>query len=158
MNPGEHDRLYNLLPALYRKVDEQQGAPLRALLSVLQEEIDRLEEDMRAQYDNWFIETCDRWAIPYIADLVGVRGLVDPQQLFDGQRRRVANALRYRRRKGTLAVLRTRAAGRVRLACARGGILSLPGYDPARGPPATRCRPDLRCAQWADAGRSGHAV
>ena len=105
MNATRSDRLYSLLPALYRTVDENEGGPLRALLAVLQKELNLLEEDMQAQYDNWFIETCDRWVIPYIADLVGVRGLNDPQQISDGQRRQVANALRYRRRKGTLAVL-----------------------------------------------------
>ena len=61
MNGSRQDRLYNLLPALYRQLDERQGQPLRALMAVLEREYARLEEDMGAVYDNWFIQTCDRW-------------------------------------------------------------------------------------------------
>jgi hypothetical protein len=98
------DRLYNLLPALYRQVDEAQNQPLRALLSVLESELLRVEEDTGAMYDDWFIETCDLWAVPYIADLLGVREIRDVEHI-PSQRRLVANSISYRRRKGTLAVL-----------------------------------------------------
>jgi len=30
-----------------------------------------LEQDMEDLYDNWFIETCDAWVVPYIGDLLG---------------------------------------------------------------------------------------
>ncbi|MCB8984940.1 MAG: hypothetical protein H6659_14005 [Ardenticatenaceae bacterium] len=98
------ERLYNLLPALYRRRDAASGQPLRALLAVIEAEMDRLESDIEAAYDNWFIETCDEWVVPYLADLVGIDDLVDGV-LLPGQRRRVANQSAYQRRKGLAAVL-----------------------------------------------------
>ncbi|MEZ4734063.1 MAG: phage tail protein [Caldilineaceae bacterium] len=100
------ERLYNLLPAIYRVRDDAQGEPLRTLLSVIEGELERIEADIEGLYDNWFIETCDEWVIPYIADLLGVRLLhpVNTKGVFS-QRAYVANTLRYRRRKGTPAVL-----------------------------------------------------
>ncbi len=99
-----NERLYNLLPAHYRRRDAENGQPLRALLAVMETELDRLESDVAAAYDNWFIETCDEWVVPYLADLVGIEDLVDGV-LLPGQRRRVANQSAYQRRKGLAAVL-----------------------------------------------------
>ncbi|MET1080527.1 MAG: hypothetical protein ABWY06_21155 [Pseudomonas sp.] len=100
------DFLLNQLPAFYRARDAEQGGPLRALLGVLAEQGDLLEADIAQLYDNWFIETCDDWLIPYIGDLLGVRGLysVSGTQAF-GMRAYVANSLRLRQRKGTVPVL-----------------------------------------------------
>ena len=36
---GKADRLYNLLPAVYRLGDAAQGYPLRALLNVIAEQV-----------------------------------------------------------------------------------------------------------------------
>ena len=99
------ERLYSLLPSLYRQRDQLRGEPLRALLSVLDREFQALEADTLATYANWFIQTCDSWAIPYIADLVGVRDMSQDKHIFPTQRRQVGNTIAYRRRKGTLAVL-----------------------------------------------------
>jgi hypothetical protein len=104
MTADRQERLYHLLPALYRNLDEREGQPLRALMAVLESEFRRLEWDTEAMYDDWFIETCDRWVVPYIADLLGVRHLRDMDQI-PHQRRLVANSIAYRRRKGTVAVL-----------------------------------------------------
>jgi hypothetical protein len=104
MSVSSRDRLYNLLPALYRQLDERQGQPLRALMAVLESEFRLLEADIAAMYDDWFIETCDLWVVPYIADLLGLRNLKDVYQI-PSQRRLVANSIAYRRRKGTLAVI-----------------------------------------------------
>jgi hypothetical protein len=111
------DRLYDLLPAVYRIRDYEQGQPLRALLQVIAEQIQVVEDDIWQLYDNWFIETCQDWVVPYIADLVGFRlpeGLAEPsgdpqrdeilrQAVF--RRRDVGDLLRARRRKGSLALL-----------------------------------------------------
>ena len=105
MTDSIEERFYALLPQLYRGRDYVQGQPLRALLAVLEGEYQALKTDMEATYDNWFVDTCDQWVLPYIADLVGLRGLSHDQHLFPTQRRLVANALGYRRRKGTAAVL-----------------------------------------------------
>jgi hypothetical protein len=101
----ESDRLYNLLPAIYRIKDAECGEPLRALMAVIEEEMQALESDIDRLYDNWFIETCDEWVVPYIGDLLGVRGVRSINQGSFSQRAYVANTLAYRRRKGTALVL-----------------------------------------------------
>ena len=106
MSQAISKRLLNLLPELYRWRDEQQGDPLQAFLSIFEYELHRLEEDMEAMYDNWFIQTSDNWVVPYLADLLGIRDeIVQIDYLPFTQRRRVANTLAYRRRKGTVGVL-----------------------------------------------------
>lgn len=99
------DRLFDLVPSVYRVRDHAQGSPLRALLSVLDAEVGRVEDDIAGLYDNWFIETCDEWVVPYIGDLLGVTPLLSVGDGVSTQRGYVANTLAYRRRKGTAAVL-----------------------------------------------------
>lgn len=112
------DRLYSLLPAIYRQNDAEQGYKLRALLRVITEQVDIVESDISQLYNNWFIETCDDWVVPYIGDLIGYVPLNDIGKIGnktsqrDNKRNRiliprcdVANTIRYRRRKGTLALL-----------------------------------------------------
>lgn len=103
------DRLYDLLPAAIRARDEQSGGALRAMLAAISGQIERVEGDIAQLYDNWFIETAEEWAVPYIADLLGVR-LPRPVPGEDDSpdtslRAYVANTLAYRRRKGTAAIL-----------------------------------------------------
>jgi hypothetical protein len=105
MNGTSQERLYNLLPDLYRQRDPAAGQALRALMSVLESEFRALEADLTASYNNWFIQTCDNWVIPYLADLVGVRDLSQEKHVFATQRRQVANTIGYRRRQGTMATL-----------------------------------------------------
>jgi len=64
------DDLYRLLPAIYRIRDESQGGEIKALLSVIAEQVKAIDEDLSQLYDDHFIETCASWAIPYIGDLV----------------------------------------------------------------------------------------
>ena len=98
-------RLYELLPAIYRIRDAEQGSPLQALISVLAQQAQVIEEDLAQLYDNLFIETCAPWVVPYIGDLIGA-GTVNRAGIVQASTRaEVANALRYRRAKGTLAVL-----------------------------------------------------
>ena len=56
------DRLYELLPAIHRMRDEEQGFPLRALLRVLGEQAGVLEADIAQLYENLFIDTCQQCA------------------------------------------------------------------------------------------------
>jgi hypothetical protein len=106
MSEQKQERFYRLLPAIYRQRDKQQGEPLRMLLDALESEFHIVEADIDALYDNWFIETCDEWVLPYIADQVGVftTNRTDGN-LFASQRRQIANTIAYRRRKGLAAVL-----------------------------------------------------
>ena len=85
--------------------DKQQRGPLKALISVLAEQVEVLEESLYQAYDDQFIETCQEWAVPYIGELVGARGLfVFPDAKFS-LRAEVADTLNNRRRKGTISVL-----------------------------------------------------
>jgi hypothetical protein len=112
---GPARTLYELLPAVHRLRDADAGDPLRGLLAVLQEQLDVVDADIAALYENWFIETADRWVVPYIGDLVGTRTLATAALEQDtglsclpwrfSQRAYVANTIGYRRRKGTAAVL-----------------------------------------------------
>jgi hypothetical protein len=106
MSTATRERLYELLPAIYRIRDAERGEPLRALLTIMGDELAHIEADIAGLYDDWFIETCAEWVVPYIGDLLGVRGLHQLTEV-DGfsQRAYVANTLRYRRRKGTAPVL-----------------------------------------------------
>jgi hypothetical protein len=99
------ERLYKLLPAIYRIRDGEQGEPLKALIVVLAEQIGVLEEDLAQLYDDQFVETCAPWVLPYVGDLIGVRGLRGISQAQLNPRAEVANTIGYRRRKGTAAVL-----------------------------------------------------
>jgi hypothetical protein len=115
---SEQDRLYELLPVVLRQRDAEQGYPLRGLLRVIGEQADEVENDINQLYENWFIETCQDWAVPYIGDLVGYQpvheagepgDITTPQGLQRNKilisRREVANTIRYRRRKGALSLL-----------------------------------------------------
>ncbi len=120
---GRQDRLYDLLPAVYRQRDEEQGGPLRDLLRVIAEQVNAVEDDIARLYENWFIETCETWVVPYLGDLIGYRPVHEagePGEVTTEEggartkilipRREVANTLRYRQRKGTLALLESLAA------------------------------------------------
>jgi hypothetical protein len=124
------DFLYDLVPVVYRLRDADQGYPLRALLRVIGEQAVTVEQDIAGLYENWFIETCDDWVVPYIGALIGYVPLsLGPDSGADAgtcgcadtsaranaaalarerilvPRREVANTIRFRRRKGTLPVL-----------------------------------------------------
>ncbi|HET7787646.1 MAG TPA: hypothetical protein VFL36_16860 [Myxococcales bacterium] len=105
MSVATRERLLQLLPAIHRLRDGERGYPLRALLAVLDTQADALEGDIAWLYENWFVETCEEWVVPYIADLLGVRGLNPVGTRTYSQRAYVANVLGYRRRKGTAAML-----------------------------------------------------
>lgn len=117
-------RLYELLPALYRIRDTELGkkihqaqtgtlpndpeaihGPIKAILSLIADEVAGIEENLAQLYDDQFIETCAEWVIPYIGQLVGTRGLIQiPNEAFS-QRAEVANTIPNRRRKGTASVI-----------------------------------------------------
>jgi hypothetical protein len=99
------DRLYGFLPAVLRIRDHDQGQPLRALLQIIQNELDRVDDDIAQLYDNWFIETCDEWVVPYIGDLLRVHHIHPVEAAGITTRAYVANTIGYRQGKGTAFVL-----------------------------------------------------
>ncbi|MGZ8916394.1 MAG: hypothetical protein ACXW1Z_25200, partial [Methylobacter sp.] len=118
MNDSRIDRLYELLPVIYRMRDAEQGEPLKALLQIISEQVNLLEDDIFQLYENWFIETCEDWVVPYIGELIGYEPVHEAGEPASGTsrqdqlrnkvlipRREVANTIRYRRSKGTLALL-----------------------------------------------------
>ena len=74
------ERLYQNLPAIYRLRDSAEGEALRALLAVIEQELEIVEADIEGLYENWFVETADEWVLPYIGDLLGVAGGREPGQ------------------------------------------------------------------------------
>lgn len=115
---ARRDRLYDLLPRHHRREDAAQGQPLRALLRLLAEQVDVIEDDITRLYDNWFVETAEDWAVPYLAELIGYRPVHELGAAPDPDdpgaaalarvlvpRREVANTVAHRRRKGTLTLL-----------------------------------------------------
>jgi hypothetical protein len=101
----EAEKLYALLPALYRIRDAKGDGALKALVSVIAEQMDVIEENLDQLYDDQFIETCAEWVVPYIGDLVGARGVISFPDAPFSLRGQVAKTIAYRRRKGTAAVL-----------------------------------------------------
>ncbi|QKW08707.1 hypothetical protein HUT18_22355 [Streptomyces sp. NA04227] len=119
------DALFELLPQWHRLRDAEEGEPLRALLAVLNEQLDRVREGVDQGYDDWFVETAAPWVLPYLGDLVGYEPLPGYERVLaaglggDGRpsesrarlaealapRRDVAATVASRRRKGTLALL-----------------------------------------------------
>lgn len=99
------DRLYELLPAIHRIRDAEQGYPLRELLAVIGEQVASMQENLDQLYDDQFIETCAPWVAPYIGDLIGYRTLHGVVSNVASPRADVANTIRYRRRKGTASML-----------------------------------------------------
>lgn len=113
---ADPDKLYNLVPVIYRLRDADRGYPLRAMLRIVGEQVGIVEKDISGLYENWFIETCADWVVPYIGTLIGYTPVSMPPSTGTGARalarervmaprREVANTIRFRRRKGTLSVL-----------------------------------------------------
>src|SRR6266516_5231163 len=112
------DRLYKLLPTIYRLRDADRQWQLQALLRVIAEQVTVVEDDIAQLYENWFIETCQDWVVPYIGDLVGYQVVHEAGEPGDvttlvGSFRNkiliprcdVAHTIHDRRAKGTLALL-----------------------------------------------------
>jgi hypothetical protein len=99
------ESLYRLMPAVHRVRDAERGEPLKALLSVVADQLGVLEEDLDRLYDDQFIETCAGWVIPYIGDAIGYRPLYGNIPRIRTPRAEVADTIALRRHKGTAAML-----------------------------------------------------
>ncbi len=103
------ERLYELLPAVYRLRDAAgsggSSGVLRALLDVIAVQLAVLEEGIAQLHDDQFIETAAEWVAPYIGDLIGYRTMYGLTDKIGSPRAEVANTIAYRRRKGTASML-----------------------------------------------------
>jgi hypothetical protein len=122
MSQPPDNRLYELLPRVYRQRDIDQGLLLHALLRIVADQVNVVDHDIVQLYDNWFIETCQDWVVPYIGELIGYRPAREAGEPGDvtteaGSHRNtilfprqdVANTIGNRRRRGTLSVLTRQA-------------------------------------------------
>ncbi|WBR99992.1 phage tail protein [Pseudoduganella sp. SL102] len=108
--------LYERLPEIYRTRDAEQepANQLRAYLAAVEGPFGALHADIAQLYEDLFIDTCDDWVIPYVADLLGTSHLQgDPRTL----RADVADTIALRRRKGTLGAIERLAANLTGWAC-----------------------------------------
>ncbi|RFC71699.1 hypothetical protein [Streptomyces sp. AcE210] len=116
----EPDGLAALLPRWHLLRDAEEGEPLRALLAVVAEQLDRVRDGVEQGYEDLFVETAAPWVLPYLGDLVGHRTLPGYERvltagLHEGGRAALAEAVApradvaatvaARRRKGTLHLL-----------------------------------------------------
>lgn len=85
--------------------DKAQRGPLKSLMAIIAEQVEVLEESLLQSYDDLFIETCQEWVVPYIGDLMAVRGLWDGAADTFSLRAAIADTISLRRRKGTVSVL-----------------------------------------------------
>ena len=111
------DQLWNLLPAHLRTRDAElanpngpdalgrwRPGPLRELVELMAGQVAVLEESLEQLYDNHFVETAAPWALPYLGDLLGIRGLPTGASARSS-RAEVGHTVAYRRRKGTTPML-----------------------------------------------------
>jgi len=108
--------LFDRLPEIYRTRDAEQSPPdqLRAYLAAIEESFGALHENIAQLYEDLFIDTCDDWVIPYLADLLGTTHLKgEPRTL----RADVADTIALRRRKGTLGAIERLAVNLTGWAC-----------------------------------------
>src|ERR1700748_330066 len=96
-------RLYARIPGHYRIYDVERGQPLLALLRVVGAQMANVRQDLDVLCDNFFIETCDDWVVPYIGALVGANLLQQP--VGQSNRLDVWNTVTWRRSKGTPQML-----------------------------------------------------
>lgn len=100
------NKLWNLLPSLYRTEDTDKFAsngPLRELVNRIGEQGAILRRSIDRMWEDQSIETCDDWAIAYIGDLLATRLVASLDAR--GQRLDVAKTIYYRRRAGTRDIL-----------------------------------------------------
>jgi Phage tail protein (Tail_P2_I) len=92
--------LYQLLPGLYRGRDTD--GDLQNFVALFGTQFARLRAGMDQLWQDFYIDSCQDWVIPYIADLLGTDILFNA-----GARNRadVKNTMKWRRQKGTLSGL-----------------------------------------------------
>ena len=97
--------IYQLLPQLYRSRDGQ--GELQKFVEMFGHELARLRANIDQLQQDFFIDSCQEWVIPYIGDLVGTTVLFNSGA---DNRTDVKNTIHWRRQKGTLAGLEDIAA------------------------------------------------
>ena len=114
MTKNKRVELYRRLPEIYRIKDQDlpekylyeggrvEAYQLRSYLEPVEDMFSAIHENIESLYHDLFIETCDDWVIPYIADLLGTSHLSGDVWT---RRADVADTIALRRRKGTLGAI-----------------------------------------------------
>ena len=108
--------LFDRLPEIYRTRDAEQTPKdqLRAYLAAIEGPFGAIHDHIAQLYEDLFIDTCDDWVIPYIADLLGTTHLKGEARTL---RADVADTIALRRRKGTLGAIERLAVNLTGWAC-----------------------------------------
>src|SRR5580765_2688529 len=108
--------LFDRLPEIYRTRDDEQTPKnqLRAYLAAIEGPFGAIHDHIAQLYEDLFIDTCDDWVIPYIADLLGTTHLKGGPRTL---RADVADTIALRRRKGTLGAIERLAVDLTGWAC-----------------------------------------
>ena len=157
--------LFDRLPEIYRTRDAEQTPPdqLRAYLAAIESPFGALHENIAQLYDDLFIDTCDDWVVPYLADLLGTTHLKgEPRTL----RADVADTIALRRRKGTLGAIERLAVNLTGWACRAVELRENLGWSQhlnhqrpdAGGVPPYAARPHQRASWYRAAARRRFAI
>ncbi len=108
--------LFDRLPEIYRTRDAEQSpaGQLRAFLGAVEGPYGAIKQHIEQLYEDLFIDTCDDWVIPYLADLLGTTHLKGDVRTL---RADVADTIALRRRKGTLGAIERLAVNLTGWAC-----------------------------------------
>ena len=95
--------LYSLLPAIYQDYDSRkENNVLYEFLKIIASQVAAIRKDIDGLLNNFFINSSEEWAIPYIADLIAAK--IVPNSSLNS-RLDVQNTMRWRKLKGTQAGL-----------------------------------------------------
>lgn len=104
-DPDEKYSLYNLLPSIYRERDSKSDFFLKKICNIIDNAFKLTMDSIKKTYDIPFIETCDDWAIPYIAANINASIPYAVTNSKYGQRAWIANTISFRKHKGTVSML-----------------------------------------------------
>src|SRR5258708_10469253 len=98
------EKIWDMSPAFYRDQDGSAANPdvLCGIVEIIAAQAAVLRRGNDHLWDDEFIDLCNSWAVPYIADLVATRL---GSALNTRDRIGVAKTIYYRRRKGTVRIL-----------------------------------------------------
>ena len=92
------EKLWEMIPPVYHHEDGKEDNPnpgvLRSFVELLAAQASVLRRSNDQLWDDMFIELCNDWAVPYIADLIGTRLLSKENKR--GRKVDVAKSIYYR--------------------------------------------------------------
>jgi hypothetical protein len=90
--------LYSLLPAIYKEYDAEENNILQEFLKIIASPAAALRRDIDGLLNDFFINSCEDWVIPYIGDLIAAKFV--PNSSLNS-RLDVQNTIHWRKLKGT---------------------------------------------------------